>query len=121
MSNKEQIQKFKKQLEQEKSILEKEIEELKKKPDFGDDTDSLEEETDESQAYGNQLALMQTFKERVADIDFALSKIKKGTYGVCEKCGNEISIKVLEASPESRLCQTDKQKEKIKSFFKKIF
>lgn len=121
MFNKENIKKFKDILEKEKEGLEKEIEKLKKVPDFGNDVDSMEEETDESQAFGDQLALMQTFKERVADIDLSLSKMKKGTYGLCEKCGKEISLKVLEASPESRLCQTDKQKEKIKGFFKKIF
>jgi len=94
---------------------------LKIVPDFGDDIDSLEEEADESAAYDNQLALMESFKERVADIELALDKMQKNKYGICEKCGKEISIRVLEASPESKLCQMDKQAEKVKGFFKKIF
>ena len=121
MLTKEEIQKFKNKLEEEKTNLENEVKELKVVPDFGNDNDSFEEETDESQAYGNQLSLMQTFKERLADIEAALDKIRKGKYGVCEKCGKEISVKVLDISPESRLCQTDKQKERVKKFFKNIF
>lgn len=112
MINKEDIKKLKDKLEEEKATLGKEVAELKVVPDFGSDVDASDEETDESQAYGNQLAIMQTFKERLADIEFALDKMEKGTYGVCEKCGKEISLEVLEASPESRLCQTDKKKEK---------
>ncbi len=121
MITKEELKKLKKKLEDKKIELDAEIKKLKNVPDFGNDTDSMEEETDESQAYGNQLALMQSFKEQLADIEFSLNKMKKGKYGICEKCGKEISLKVLEAIPESKLCQIDKQKEGIKNFFKKIF
>ncbi|MBI5401736.1 hypothetical protein HZB05_02855 [Candidatus Wolfebacteria bacterium] len=112
MINKEEIKKLKTKLEEEKAELEKEVAELKVVPDFGSDVDASDEETDESQAYGNQLALMQTFKERLADIEFALDKMEKGTYGVCEKCGKEISLDVLEVDPESKLCREDKKKGK---------
>ncbi|PIR44245.1 conjugal transfer protein TraR [Candidatus Wolfebacteria bacterium CG10_big_fil_rev_8_21_14_0_10_31_9] len=102
--NKEDLQKFKERLEKEKEELEKGVEKLKIASDFGDDTDSLEEETNESEEYGNQLALAQTFKEKVADINLALKKIEKGTYGICEKCGLEISLNILEVNQASRLC-----------------
>ena len=37
-------------------------------------------------------------------IDRALQKIGTGEFGVCEECGEEISVKRLEARPETTLC-----------------
>jgi DnaK suppressor protein len=37
-------------------------------------------------------------------IDHALEKIKEGTFGVCEQCGEPISMKRLEARLETTLC-----------------
>jgi DnaK suppressor protein len=37
-------------------------------------------------------------------IDRALQKIIGGEFGVCEECGEEISVKRLEARPETTLC-----------------
>jgi DnaK suppressor protein len=37
-------------------------------------------------------------------IDRALQKITTGEFGVCEECGEEISVKRLEARPETTLC-----------------
>ena len=42
-----------------------------------------------------------TFLEK---IDKALAKLKEGTFGTCEECGEEISVKRLEARPETTLC-----------------
>lgn len=37
-------------------------------------------------------------------IDLALRKIDQGTYGVCEECEEPISLKRLQARPETPLC-----------------
>lgn len=37
-------------------------------------------------------------------IDEAIARIEGGTYGVCESCGEQISIKRLEARPVTTLC-----------------
>lgn len=37
-------------------------------------------------------------------IDEAISRIDGGSYGVCESCGGEISVKRLEARPVTTLC-----------------
>jgi DnaK suppressor protein len=37
-------------------------------------------------------------------IDHALQKIEEGTFGICEECEEPISIKRLEARPETTLC-----------------
>jgi RNA polymerase-binding protein DksA len=47
----------------------------------------------------------------VRDIDHALEKIDDGTYGQCERCGNEIPEERLEAVPYATLCVTCKQLE----------
>jgi DnaK suppressor protein len=40
----------------------------------------------------------------LAKIDRALQKIDAGTFGICERCEEEISLKRLEARPETTLC-----------------
>ncbi len=40
----------------------------------------------------------------IQQIDNALLRISKGTYGVCEKCGEPISEARLEALPYATLC-----------------
>lgn len=37
-------------------------------------------------------------------IDRTLEKIKEGEFGVCERCGEDISLKRLEARPVAELC-----------------
>lgn len=37
-------------------------------------------------------------------INKALDKIEKGKFGVCERCGEEISVKRLEARPVAEMC-----------------
>jgi len=37
-------------------------------------------------------------------IDHALKKIEEGNFGVCEECEEPISLKRLEARPETTLC-----------------
>jgi DnaK suppressor protein len=39
-------------------------------------------------------------------IDESLRKIKEGTYGICEECGEEISEKRLQVMPTASLCIT---------------
>ncbi len=44
-------------------------------------------------------------------IENAIEKIDSGTYGVCETCGEKISIKRLEARPVTTLCIECKTKQ----------
>ncbi|PIU98430.1 hypothetical protein COS61_01440 [Candidatus Wolfebacteria bacterium CG03_land_8_20_14_0_80_40_12] len=97
-------EKFKKILLKSGKEIKNKIKELQKMPDFGSDVDP-DEETDESEQLGSQLAIIQNYKEHLADINLALSKIEKNKYGICEKCRKEILLDVLEAAPESKLCK----------------
>jgi DnaK suppressor protein len=101
---------FKDQLIRLKRGIESKIKKLYKVPEFGSDVDSGEEESDESEEFGNQLSVAQEYKERLANIDTALKKIERKKYGVCERCGKKISLDVLKIAPESRLCKECKKK-----------
>lgn len=110
--NKEIIEKFKEELEDEKAMLEVRIDTLEKGEDFGSDVDSLEEEADESAEWQNQSASSQELRQRLADIDLALQKIDQGTYGKCEECGEDIGMDVLQINSASRLCRSCKRLER---------
>ncbi len=79
--------------------------------DFGSDVDHGDEEADESESYSNRMSMASDLKVEVNEIDMALNKIAMGTYGICAKCGSEISEEVLEVAPESELCSNCKKKE----------
>jgi len=49
--------------------------------------------------------LEKSMEEQLKAIDLALEKIKKGTYGVCEKCGKPIPQGRLQAYPQASYCQ----------------
>jgi len=101
---------FKNQLIRLKRGIEEKVKSLYKVPEFGSDIDSGDEEADETEEFGTQLSIAQLLKERLADIELALKKIKEGKYGICEKCGKKISLDVLKVVPESRLCKECKKK-----------
>jgi len=50
------------------------------------------------------LALVRRLEQKIAEIDRALETAKKGTYGICERCGNPIDPARLAALPETTLC-----------------
>jgi DnaK suppressor protein len=53
-------------------------------------------------------------RDKLAQIDGALTRINKGVYGICEECELDIAEDRLKALPFSRLCvicQADKEKE----------
>jgi DnaK suppressor protein len=60
------------------------------------DPDVFEQEKD--------LSLSQALQRRLESINDALRSLEKGTYGICEQCGNEIDPARLEALPDARLC-----------------
>lgn len=66
---------------------------------------SLEEEADEVEEFGMRLALEKTMEDQLKNIELALEKIKKGTYGVCEKCGKAVPQGRLRVYPQANYCQ----------------
>jgi DnaK suppressor protein len=48
-------------------------------------------------------------REEIMKIDEALERLKKGTYGLCVKCGKPIEIERLELRPYTRFCVSCKK------------
>lgn len=109
MLSKTDIQKLEAQLAKDKEKLWKEIQQLESPTDFGDDIDHGDEEADEDEELENTSSAADELRERLADIEDAINKIRTGEYGICEECGREIELEVLQAAPESGLCLEDKK------------
>lgn len=104
----EKLAGYKTKLESERRLILEEIKKNEKPTDFGDDIDHGDEDSDATEALGNQLSVAQGLKTRLDDIEVALEKIREGKYGVCEKCGGKIEEEILDIDPESRLCKNCK-------------
>jgi RNA polymerase-binding transcription factor DksA len=109
MLTQEKITQYKEQLERIEAELLREIKEHEKPVEMGSDTESADEEADEAEELGNQLSMAQALKNDLFEVETALQRIRDGKYGICTKCGGEISVDVLDAAPESLLCKDCKQ------------
>ncbi len=77
----------------------------------------VEPGTDATMLVGHErtVILEDRLKSDLKEIESALLKIKKGTYGVCDKCGKAIDIKRLEVKPQAVFClkcESDVEKKK---------
>ncbi len=113
------VQELKESLEKKRGEIEKELEKFaqrdeKNKGDWdtrfprfdGGETGSaaLEKAADEVEEYSTLLSIEYNLEIRLRDINSALEKIKKGKYGICEKCGKEVPVERLKIYPEAKLC-----------------
>ncbi len=110
MLSKQKIKEYKERLEKENKRLIKELKEVEAPESFGRDVDSFDEEADEAEELTTHLATGQTIRDRINEIDSALNDVRTGKYGICKKCGAEISERVLDVVPESRFCRDCKKK-----------
>jgi DnaK suppressor protein len=89
--------------------------------DMSLDADDLPDEMDlASSEYLQSFTFRLRGREKtfLKKIDHALSKIDTGTFGICEQCEEEISLKRLEARPETTLCIRCKEdQEKMEKAF----
>lgn len=49
-------------------------------------------------------ALLESLETQLASVEDALRAMEKGTYGICERCGEAIAPARLEVKPEATLC-----------------
>ena len=71
------------------------------------DTDDLPDEIDlASSEYQQSMIFRLRDREKflLEKIEKALERIADGTFGICEQCDEEISVKRLEARPVTTLC-----------------
>ena len=58
-----------------------------------------------------RLSLLEQLEDQLADVNKALNRLKKGTYGICTNCGEAIMPERLEALPYAELCINCQRKE----------
>jgi RNA polymerase-binding protein DksA len=111
-----QLSHYRELLDEQKEALRRQLLDMGADPD----ADSLEgldfdfgfADSAQSTAERNKvLAVVERLRENLHDVELARSKVEKGTYGTCERCGNPITSERLEAIPYARLCVSCKQKE----------
>jgi len=83
------------------------VEERREGSPFG----KREEEATETFELERRLALEKRLKEQLAEVEHALQKFEKGTYGLCDICGQPIDLARLEALPQANLCLSCKVKQ----------
>lgn len=59
----------------------------------------------------HELTVLNSERDKLAQIERALAAISEGTYGICESCGEPIGKMRLMAFPRATLCMTCKQRE----------
>ncbi|HEX7663112.1 MAG TPA: TraR/DksA C4-type zinc finger protein [Polyangiaceae bacterium] len=104
--NKTQLKKFKQLLTEKRDEIVKKAK-MTLEQDMTLDTDDLPDEMDlASSEYLQSFTFRLRGREKVflEKIQKALIKIEDGSFGTCEECGEEISLKRLEARPETGLC-----------------
>ncbi|GAI03470.1 unnamed protein product [marine sediment metagenome] len=116
--NKKSLLEFKQKLEKERTIIEEQLKRFAKEdkklkgdwdtrfPHWGGEAGGagLEKAADEVEEYSTLLPIEYNLELKLKNIDLALEKIKKGKYGMCEKCGKKIAERRLKVYPEARFC-----------------
>jgi DnaK suppressor protein len=100
-------------LESERETLRREISAEGGAPDSGDLGMDLERGfADSAHATAERarvVAVLERLRRNLREVNAALERIDRGTYGRCERCGRAIGRERLEALPSARLCITCKQ------------
>ena len=97
-------------LESERKRLIEELEQLKggvrpaEERRTGSPFGKREEEATEAFELEKRLALENRISGQLAEVEHALSKFEKDTYGLCDSCGQQIDPARLEALPQANLC-----------------
>lgn len=95
-------------------VVRHEIQEQGADPDsdevsFVDDA-GFSDRSHSTQERSRLIAVVETLRSNLKDVERALERIDDGTYGLCERCGKPIDPDRLEARPWALLCMDCKQK-----------
>ncbi len=108
-----------KELESFKILLNSQLKELQERIGYADirkmnEADEFQDLLDVASADTDKNMLLR-IREResrlISKIKKALQRISDGTYGICEKCGEDIPVKRLKARPVTSQCIDCKMKE----------
>jgi DnaK suppressor protein len=96
-------------LEEELKKLQEQIQKLKaddpfSDPDYASDNAAVDTDVREQDYHAINEAQTKELQKRTREVTSALEKIKKGTYGYCQKCGKDIPTARLELVPMALYC-----------------
>lgn len=109
------LERFGKRLEEEQERLQQLIEEYERELEVARMTESSSDRSpDPGNAeassmkleYAKELSIEQNTLDLLGKVQHALSRVRSGDYGICERCGEAIPIERLDALPYSTLCVT---------------
>ena len=101
----QQLDHFRKKLEEMSLQLLNEAE--KTIHDMTGNSDNYPDPTDRASAESDrsfELRIRDRERKLLSKIKAAIERIDDGSYGICDECGDDISIKRLEARPVTTLC-----------------
>lgn len=108
------IEKFKEALLAERERLSEQIRRIEDRTAGRDRLDSMVSAEDFDEPGGDAasdtlersqaMAIGENFRDMLAHVDHALSKLEKGTYGQCDSCGKNIAKARLEFLPWAAMC-----------------
>ncbi|MDR3558157.1 MAG: hypothetical protein P4L61_01360 [Candidatus Pacebacteria bacterium] len=122
--NKKDTEIFKKKLEKEKAAIEKQIKTVgigdpEKPGDFSATSNDMDidradenELSDKMEELVDNKGILDSLESQLKDVNNALEKINKGTYGTSEIGGEPIEKERLEANPAARTSMKDVKAEK---------
>lgn len=106
------LDELKAKLLEEKKNLEAELSKIATKGDeeeyeakFSDIGRDEESNADEVEEYTVNLSITETLEKKLKEVNDALERMEKGTYGQCENCqGEDIPLERLQAYPAAKTC-----------------
>jgi RNA polymerase-binding transcription factor DksA len=112
--------KVRKRLEQERARLEGVRDGIRRDQGEGPDADAAGELSSVDQHPGDlgtetfelekNVSLLEQVESELLEIEAALERAGRGTYGACQACGRPIPAERLEALPATRFCVDDQAK-----------
>jgi DnaK suppressor protein len=108
------IERMREALVAQREVVRHEIQEQGADPDrdevsFVDDA-GFSDRSHSTQERSRLIAVVETLRSNLKDVERALERIDDGTYGSCERCGKPIDPDRREARPWALLCIDCKQK-----------
>lgn len=112
-------QEMKQQLEEERTVLQQELETVSSEdvgehvagsraprfPNYGDDAlDANDDSPTEVIDYSVNINVTGALSDRLKQVDDALGRITQGTYGTCARCGEVIAEDRLRVNPAADTC-----------------
>ena len=109
----QQVDEFKKKLEEQKIKLEHDLGGVTVQSDknssdykavFPNYGDEEEDNALEVSTFDHNLAVERNLEQELKEVNWALKRIEQGTYGKCSNCDKEISIERLQARATAEKC-----------------